>query len=161
MYPLRKWFGRKRMKILRFWGIPIHKIPSDTEFVEKTRKSFRHRKKYIWFHVVILIILSIFIPWLIGFVHQVIEFMPDGVQKWAWLGLFIGCAFGAFIGQYIALAGQAFLAAIDFFDVNRGTKLLIQYHDTLQEIGVLEQEQEQHDEQISPSEVNYRHSSDL
>lgn len=149
------------MKIIRFRGIPIHKILSDTEFVEKTRKKFRHRRKYFWIHIIILIILSVLIPWLIDFVHRVIEFMPDGAQKWSWLGLFIGCVFGALIGQYVVLAGQAFLAAIDFFDVNRGTKLLIQYHDTLQEIGALEQEQEQYNEQISPSEENFRHSSDL
>jgi len=86
-------------------------------------------------------------PKLIGFVWQMIEDMPDEAQQWAWIGLMLGFTFGAFIGQYIIIAGQAALMALDLYDFNRGNRLLITYHDMLQEIAAQQQAYEQQDGQ--------------
>lgn len=126
------------MRIFRLWGIPIHKMLSDTEFVYKTRKWLRLHKKFVWIHVVALILLSVFVPWLIDIIQQMIELMPDEDRKLAWMGLLVGFIFGAFIEQYVVMAMQAILVMLDLFDYNRSTKLLIKYHDMLKDLGILE-----------------------
>jgi len=115
---------------------------SDTEFVDKTRKWLRLSKKFAWIHVVALILLSVFVPWLINLAHQMVELLPDEDRKLAWMGLLLGFIFGAVIGQYVVLAMQSILAALDLFDLNRSTRLLIKYHDTLEDMGILEPEDE-------------------
>lgn len=134
------------MKILKLWGIPIHKILSDTEFVDKIRKGLRLSKKLVWIHVAVLLVLSVAVPKLIAFFWQMIEEMPDETEKMAWIGLKLGFIFGVFVAEYIIIAVQAILAALDIFDFNRGNRLLIKYHDMLQKIAVPEQDHEQQDE---------------
>lgn len=136
------------MKILKFWGIPIHKILSDDEFVEKNKKFLRLSKKFAWFHIAVLILLSVFFPKLIHWIWQMIDEMSDEARKWALIGLILGFTFGAVIAQYILIAVQSILMSLDLFDFNRSTRLLIKYHDMLQEIGILEQDNEQEDERI-------------
>jgi len=135
------------MKILKYRGFPIHKIFSDDEFVERTRKNLKRSRKLIWIHIAILLFLSMFIPKLIQFVLEIIEDMPDEYRQWAWTSLVCGFLFGALIGQYAIMAIQSILMALDLFDFNRGTRLLIKYHDMLKEIGALEQDHEQQDGQ--------------
>lgn len=138
------------MKILRLWGIPIHKILSDTEYVEKTRKGLRLSKKLVWIHVAVLALLSLFIPWLIDVVQFAIDQMPDGAEKWVLMGLMLGLVFGALLWYYIAAAAQAIVTAFDPFDSARGTRLLIKYHDMLQEVGALEGEIPLQNDRIMP-----------
>ena len=136
------------MKILRLCGIPIHKILSDTEFVDKNRKALRLSKKLAWIHVSVLTVITLFLPWLIGVVQQAIEQIPDGIEKWAWLSLLLGFVLGILLSYYVITAIQVILMAFDPFDYNRGTKLLIKYHDMLREKGAIEKTSEQHDEQV-------------
>jgi len=75
------------------------------------------------------------------------EDSPDEVKQMILTGLVLGFFFGAFIGQYLVLGFQAILAALDLFDYNRGSRLLIKYHDMLQEIDV-QQDYEQQDGQV-------------
>jgi len=58
------------MKILKFWGIPIHKILSDTEFVEKIRKGLRISKKLVWIHIAVLLVVCVIVPKMIAIVRQ-------------------------------------------------------------------------------------------
>jgi hypothetical protein len=131
------------MKILRYRGIPIHKIFSDDEFVERTRKSLKRSRKFIWLHIAALILLSIFIPKLIQFVWKLVEDMPDGYRQLAWADIVCCSILGAVIGQYVMIALQSILMALDLYDFNRGNKLLIKYHGMLKEMGALEQDSEQ------------------
>ena len=137
------------MKILRLWGIPIHKVLSDSEFVEKNRKWLRRSKKIAWIHVIVLILLSVFVTMVIDTVLQTEKESPDGIQRWIWLGLLLGFIFGAVMGQYVMLAAQSIFMALDLFDFNRGAILLIKYHEMLKETGILEPEDEQKDGQLS------------
>jgi hypothetical protein len=122
------------MKILRYRGIPIHKIFSDDEFVERTRKSLKRSRKFIWLHIAALILLSIFIPKLIQFVWKLVEDMPDGYRQLAWADIVCCSILGAVIGQYVMIALQSILMALDLYDFNRGNKLLIKYHGMLKEM---------------------------
>jgi len=126
------------MRIFRLWGIPIHKMLSDTEYVEKTRKWLRLSRKFVWIHVAVLIFLSVLIPWIIDLVQQMIDLLPDEARKLTWMGLLLGFIFGAVIGQYVVLAMQFILVALDLFDYNRSTKLLIKYHNMLKDMDILE-----------------------
>lgn len=130
------------MKIFRLWGIPIHKMLSDTEFVDKTRKWLNLSKKFVWIHVAVLIFLSVLIPWLIDLVQKMIDLLPDENRKLAWAGILTGFIFGAVIAQYVVMAMQSIVASLDLFDSNRSTKLLIKYHDMLKDMGILEPEEE-------------------
>ena len=129
------------MKIFRLWGIPIHKMLSDTEFVDKTRKWLRLSKRFVWIHVAVLIFLSVLIPWLIDLVQQMIDLLPDENRKLVWAGLLLGFIFGAVIGQYVVMAMQSIVTALDIFDTNRAPRLLIKYHDMLKDMGILEPEE--------------------
>ena len=137
------------MKILKYRGFPIHKIFSDDEFVERTRKNLKRSRKFIWFHIAALILLSMFISELIQFVWKLIEDMPEENRRMVWTGLMFGFFFGALIGQYVAMALQAILMALDLYDFNRGDKLLIKYHGMLKEMGVLQQGTEEQDDRIA------------
>lgn len=95
------------MKILRLWGIPICKILSDTEFVDRSRTGLRCSGKLVWVYVGGLALLALFIPWFVDFVWRMIGEMPDGAEKWAWTGLVLGCIFGALLSRYIIGAVQA------------------------------------------------------
>jgi hypothetical protein len=77
-----------------------------------------------------------------------IDEMSDEARKWALIDLILGFTFGAVIAQYILIAVQSILMSLDLFDFNRSTRLLIKYHDMLQEIGILEQDNEQEGERI-------------
>jgi hypothetical protein len=136
------------MKIIRYRGIPIHKVFSDDDFVEKVKKSLKRSKKFIWIHIAVLLFVSVFTSKMIQLLCGIIEKMPDEEQKMVWLGLILGCAFGAFLAQYIVIALQSISMALDLFDSNRGNKLLIKYHDMLKENGLLKEEQEEQDGQI-------------
>ena len=136
------------MKILKFWGIPIHKILSDTEFVEKTRKGLRLSKKLVWIHVAVLLVMCVIVPKMITIVWDVTKDSPDESKKWIGAGLIFGFIFGAIIEQCLFSGFQAILTALDLFDYNRGSRLLIKYHDMLQEIAVQQQDYEQQDEQV-------------
>jgi hypothetical protein len=130
------------MRTIRVWGIPIHKMLSDTEYVEKTRKLLHLSRKFVWIHVAVLIFLSVLIPWLIDLVQKMIDLLPDEDRKLAWAGLLAGFIFGAVIAQYVVMAMQSIVASLDLFNLNRSTKLLIKYHDTLEDRGILEPEEE-------------------
>ena len=136
------------MKIIRFWGIPIHKILSDDDFVERAQKHLKRSKKYVWFHIAALLFVCVFLPRLIQWLWQIIEFLPEEERKMVWIGLMLGLMFGMFIAQYLVIAGQSILMAIDLFDFNRSNKLLIKYHDMLKENGLLAEDNEQQDGRI-------------
>ncbi|MCP4262969.1 MAG: hypothetical protein GY774_36475 [Planctomycetes bacterium] len=133
------------MKIIRFRGIPIYKILSDDDFVERTQKYLKLSKKFAWIHFVLLLFVCFFLPWLIQILWEMVEMMSEEEKKMVWIGLMLGFTFGAFISHYILIAGQSILAALDLFDFNRGNKLLIKYHDMLKENGLLEVDQEEQD----------------
>ena len=147
------------MKILRFWGIPIHKILSDDDFVERAQKHLKRSKKYVWIHIAAVLFVCVFLPKLIQLLWHIIELIPEEGRKMAWIGLMLGLMFGAFIAQYIVIAGQAILMALDLFDFNRSSKLLIKYHDMLKENGFLEEEHEEQEGQIFAEENNDIRSS--
>ena len=132
------------MKILRLWGIPICKILSDTEFVEKNRKGLRLARKLLWIHVTGLVFLAVLIPMLWRMIGEV----SKEAENWAWAGLICGLAFGIVISNYIGAAVHAIFVALDLYDFNRGTRLLIKYHDTLREMGAMEEGDGQQDEQL-------------
>ena len=142
------------MKIIRFRGIPIHKIYSDDDFVERIRKNLKHRKKLLLFFVPMFILLSFLLPWLFSMLSEMIDEMPEGVQKMGWIGLLLGFVFGVIFSQGIIAAMQGILMALDLFDYNRSSKLLIKYHDMLKESGLLEEDDEQQDGQIFTEEQN-------
>ncbi|MGD8787077.1 MAG: hypothetical protein PVJ60_06615 [Phycisphaerales bacterium] len=131
------------MKILRYRGIPINKVFSDDEFVEKTRKNLKRSRKFIWIHIAALSLLSIFIPKLIQVVLKLVEDIPDGYRQLAWVSIVCCSILGVVIGQYVMIALQSILMALDLYDFNRGNKLLIKYHGMLKEMGALEQDSEQ------------------
>lgn len=128
------------MKILRLWGIPIHKVLSDTEFVEKTRKGLRLSKKLVWIHVAAMLVVCVIVPMMVKIAWDLGQESSGEERRGLWLGLLAGFFFGAFIGQYVLMGLQAILVALDLYDTNRATRLLIKYHDMLQEMGVLEEE---------------------
>ena len=136
------------MKIVRLWGIPIHKIRSDAEFVERSEKALRLSRKLVWIHISVLILLALFMPLLIRTIGLTYEHMPDGAGKWVLMGLIFGLGIGTALLHYIISAIQAVGMALDVFDANRGTRLLIKYHSMLREMGALEEICEQEDEQI-------------
>ncbi len=134
------------MKILRIWGIPICKILSDTEFVERTRKVLRFSRKIVWIHVAVLLVICVIVPGAVGLLWQLTKDSPDQTLQLVGVGLFAGFLFGAFIGQYFWTGVNAILMALDLFDYNRAPRLLIKYHDLLKEIGALDQDDEQQDD---------------
>ena len=136
------------MKIIRFWGIPVYKVLSDDDFVERIRKWLKHSKKLLFIFVPLLLILCFLLPELIQFIWQMIDEMPEGEQKIVWIVIMLGFMFGAVFSQSIIALGQSILMALDLFDYNRANKLLIKYHDMLKENGLLEGEEEEQDEPI-------------
>jgi len=143
------------MKIIRFWGIPIHKVFSDEEIIEGVRKNLKRSNKYVWIHIAALLFVCVFLPRLIQWLWQIIEFLPEEERKMVWIGLMLGLMFGMFIAQYLVIAGQSILMAIDLFDFNRSNKLLIKYHDMLKENGLLAEDNEQQDGRIFAEGENY------
>lgn len=135
------------MKILRLRGIPIHRILSDTEFVERSRKGLRLSKRLVWIHVPVLVLLFLFVPWLFGIVSQAIDQEPDGAKTWMVAGMVLGCFLGVVVVNYVGFALHSILVALDLFDFNRGTTLLVKYHDLLHEAGILEEAGGQQDQQ--------------
>jgi len=131
------------MKILRIWGIPIHRILSDTEFVEKIRRGLRHSEKYVWVHVFVLLVVCVIVPIFIYLVWQLIQNSPDQSRRWIYAGLFSGILVGVLLGQYLFMGVQAILAALNGCDYSRSTKLLVKYHDMLQQMDALEEDDEQ------------------
>jgi hypothetical protein len=131
------------MKILRIWGISIDRILSDTEFVEKIRKGLRHSRKFVWIHVSVLLVVCVIVPATVGLVWQLTQDNPDETRKWIYAGLLFGFLFGAFAGQYLVTGVQAVLMALDLFDYNRASRLLIKYHDMLQQMDALDENDEQ------------------
>ena len=131
------------MKTIRIWGIPIHRIPSDTEFVEKIRKSLRRSRKYVWVYVLMLLVLCVIVPVSIDLAWQLTQDCSDEIQKWIYTGLLLGFLFGALGGQYVFMGVQAFLMALDLFDYNRPSRLLVQYHDRLRQMDALDKDNEQ------------------
>jgi len=84
-------------------------------------------------------------------VMGIIKQMTDKQRMMAWLGLMIGFSTGIFIAGYVMVAGFSILMALvslDFLNANRGSKLLIKYHDMLKENGLLEEDDKQQDGQI-------------
>ena len=134
------------MKILRIWGIPICKIFSDTEFIEKIRKVLRFSRKFVWIHIVMLLVICVIVPAAIGLLWQMTRDSPDEARQSVVAGLIVGFLFGAFIGQYLWAGVHAILTALDLFDYNRAHRLLVKYHDILKEMGALDQDNEQEDE---------------
>jgi len=134
------------MKILKIWGIPIYKMLSDTEFVERVRKGLRFSRKLVWIHVAMLFIVCVFVPMIVNMVWQITKDSPNETRLWIGAGLLFGFFFGAFIGQYLINGMHAILTALDLFDYNRAPRLLIKYHDILKEIGAMDQDDEQQDE---------------
>jgi phosphotransferase system glucose/maltose/N-acetylglucosamine-specific IIC component len=130
------------MKIIRFWGIPIYKVLSDDDYVEGIRKWLKHSKKLFLICVLFLLILCFLLQGLIQFILQLIEEIPDGEQKIAWMVIILGFIFGAIFSQCIIALVQGILVVLDLFDYNRANKLLIKYHDMLKENGLLEEEQD-------------------
>ncbi len=135
-----------KMKILKIWGIPIYKILSDTEFVEKTRKVLRFSRKFIWIHVAVLLVICVIVPAAVGLLWQLTKDSPDEARQSVVAGLIVGFIFGAFIGQYLWAGVNAILSALDLFDYNRAPRLLIEYHDLLKEMGALDDDAIQQDE---------------
>jgi len=128
------------MKTVRLLGVPIYRRLSDSESVEKTRKWLRLSRKMFWIHWGILLLLAVIVPKLISVVWWFIENMPDEAQKMMWTGLVVGIIFGTLLEKLLLSAIQTFMASLDLFDVNRSSRLLIQYHDKLKELGLLEDE---------------------
>jgi hypothetical protein len=134
------------MKILKICGIPIYKMLSDTEFVEKTRKVLRYSRKLVWIHVAMLLVICVIVPGAVGLLWQLTKDSPDQTLQSVGVGLFAGFLFGVFIGRYLWTPLNAVLSALDLFDYNRVPRLLIKYHDMLKEIDALDQDDEQQDE---------------
>lgn len=131
------------MKMVRMWGIPIFRILSDSEFVERTRKALRFSKKLVWIHVAVLLVICVIVPSAVGLLWQMTKDSPDQTLQLVGVGLFAGFLFGAFIGQYLWTGVNAILMALDLFDYNRTPRLLIKYYDMLEEIGALALDDEQ------------------
>jgi hypothetical protein len=110
---------------------------SDSEFVEKTRKWLRLSRKLFWVHWGILLLLGVIVPRLISLLWEFIKNMPDEAQKMMWTGLVLGIIFGTVVEKFLVSAVQTFMASLDLFDFNRSSRLLIQYHDKLKELGLL------------------------
>lgn len=134
------------MKILKIWGIPIYKMLSDTEFIERVRKGLRFSRKLVWIHAAMLLIVCVFVPMMVNMVWQITKDSPNETRLWIGAGLLFGFLFGVFIGQYLINGMHAILSVLDLFDYNRAPRLLIKYHDLLKEIDVIGQDDEQQDE---------------
>jgi hypothetical protein len=150
------------MKILRFWGIPIHKVYSDEEIIEGVRKNLKRSKKLAWFHIAMLILLALVFPMLWNTAMFTIKQIPDEHKQMGWIGLMIGISTGIMIAQYVMIAGYCILTTLlssDFLNLNRSSKLLIKYHDMLKENGLLGEYDEQQDGQIFAEENNDIRSS--
>ena len=140
------------MKILRFWGIPIHKILSDDDFVERAQKHLKQSKKYAWVYVAMLLMACFWVPKLIQALLGLIKEMPNNDLQMLGAGLMVGILFGTIVAQYLVHVVQAILMALDLFEFNRSSKLLIKYHNMLKENGLLEEGNEQQDGQIFAEE---------
>ena len=134
------------MKILKIWGIPIYKMLSDTEFVERVRKGLYYSRKVVWVHVAVLLVICVIVPGAVGLLWQLTKDSPDQSLESVGVGLFAGFLFGAFIGQYFWTGVNVILSALDLFDYTREPRLLIKYHDMLKEMGALSQDDEQQDD---------------
>lgn len=134
------------MKILRIWGIPICKMLSDTEFVEKTRKGLRYSKEVVWVAVAALLLVCVLVPMTLNGIWRLTRDNPNETRKWIGTGLLFGFFFGAFAGQYVLSGVHAILTAFDLFDYNRAPRLLIKYRDMLKKVGALGQDDEKQDE---------------
>lgn len=131
-----------RMKILKIRGIPICKVFSDTEFVERTRKVLRFSRKFVWLYVVVVLVICVVVPAAVGLLWELTKDSSNEARQMVIAGLIVGFIFGAFIGQCLINGIHAILMALDLFDYNRAPRLLIKYHDKLKEIGALEQNAE-------------------
>ena len=133
----------------RFLGLPIHKTLSDGEFVERQRKHLRMSKRVAWIHLVIGIAFCVLIPKFFQFFSEFTDDMPDDARKLAYTGLQLGLICGLMISGYIVKAAEAVVRGFNLFDFNRGTELLVKYHDILKKVA--EQHGcEQHAGQVSP-----------
>jgi hypothetical protein len=131
------------MKLKRIWGIPIRRVFSDDEFVERLRKFLKHSKKLLLLYIPLLILLCYCLPDLYRMFMDMIDEMTEGEQFAVLLGMMLGTIIGMTFAQCIISMGQSILMAFDLFDYNRANKLLIKYHDMLKENGLLEEEQGQ------------------
>ena len=104
------------MKILRFWGITINKIFSEDDVVENIRKNLKRSKKYVWFHIAMLILICLCFPMLWDAVMFTTKQIPEKDRMMSWLGMIIGFSTGIFIAQYVMIAGLTILMALDVFD---------------------------------------------
>ena len=146
------------MKIIRFWGIPIHKVFSDEEIIEGVRKNLKRSNKYVWIHIGALILLALTFPMLWDAAMFTIKQIPDKHKQMGWLGLMTGFSIGIFLAQYFMIAAYSIFTAFfssDFFKMNRINKLLVKYHDILKENGLLAEDNEQQDGRIFAEGENY------
>jgi len=119
----------------KFLGMPVfNKELSDSEFVERIRKSLRLRRKLAWFHLALFVAMAVFVPMLVRIAWQMIDNMPSEAQKLTWVGLFLGFTFGALAGGYLATALESVVRGFNLFDCTRSERLLIKYHDALSQI---------------------------
>ena len=131
------------MKTIRVWGIPIYRILSDAEFVEKIRRGLRHSRKYVWVYIFMLAVILVVVPIFIYSTWLLIENSPDQSRKWIYAGLFSGILTGVFLGEYIFMAVQAIMAALNGCDYSRSAELLVKYHDMLQQMDALDEDNKQ------------------
>ena len=133
------------MKILKICGIPIYKILTDDEYVERTRKQLRYCRKLVWIHIAVLLIACVVVPGFIYIMWKLSEYTSDKEQQVILLGLAFGFIFGTFIGKYLYIGFENIMIALNLYEYNRGYKLLIKYYDKLKEIGAIEQDEQQQD----------------
>ncbi|MHC4681117.1 MAG: hypothetical protein ACYTEK_20755, partial [Planctomycetota bacterium] len=68
---------------------------------------------------------------------------PDQSRKWIYAGLLSGILTGVFLGQYLFMAVEAIMTALNGCDYGRSTELLVKYHDMLQQMDALDEDDEE------------------
>jgi len=126
------------MKIL---GMEVYRRKTDEEIVERIRKMFRRSK---WFRCMFLA-LSLLYVGLIVFGGNLLSNFRDLTENPHQydMGLILGFIFGLFLSGIAFHAGHVFYKSIRPLSGLRIERLLLDYHDELQALGRIPQE-EQH-----------------
>ena len=114
--------------------ILFRKNLSEIDFIEKRRKYLRTCKKMKWFHIIIVIgsffLLFLFIETIPGWKNL----LPEGSQKYIWLGLGLGLSLGFIASWLLINSVTSLMHAFNLFNYNRDTELMIKYHELLKQI---------------------------
>ena len=114
--------------------ILFRKNLSEIDFIEKRRKYLRTCKRMKWLHIAIVIGYFCLFPLLFESIPGWKNLLPEGSQKYIWIGLGIGLSLGFLASLMLINSVTSIMHAFNLFSFNRDTELMIKYHELLKQI---------------------------